>query len=159
MTIDIGRPDLARDRRQTLELERLGWRVLRFWAHQVFTETEVGGCHEGFLRSDAILVVTFITDEEEDGSMGDPASWRNALVAAKGGNEEPIVVLGLLGDAGLPGTACTDGGADDAPRLREFAESFTHGSWASVCEPSYNAFFDEAVAAIDSSCSEFEPAG
>ncbi|RJF74618.1 very short patch repair endonuclease [Deinococcus cavernae] len=30
-----------RDHRQTVELERLGWRILRFWEHEVHTEVEV----------------------------------------------------------------------------------------------------------------------
>ena len=57
---------------------------------------QAGGCNEGFLRDDAILVVTFITDEEDTGSAGNPDSWKQTLVDAKGGNEEAIVVLGLV---------------------------------------------------------------
>jgi len=30
------RTNVERDRRQTVELERLGWRVVRFWEHEVF---------------------------------------------------------------------------------------------------------------------------
>lgn len=32
--------NVARDRRQTLELEALGWKVLRVWEHMIFTELE-----------------------------------------------------------------------------------------------------------------------
>ncbi|MCA9700173.1 MAG: hypothetical protein KC431_21795, partial [Myxococcales bacterium] len=42
----------------------------------------VGTCNDGFLRDDAILVVTFITDEDDDagdGSAGTVDSWRQAL--------------------------------------------------------------------------------
>ncbi len=134
-------------------------RAMEAMSEAVTTQTATAGCHEGFLRDDAILVVTFITDEEDEGSAGNPATWKQTLVDAKHGNEEAIVVLGLLGDAGLAGSPCGPGAADDAPRLREFAESFTRGQWGSVCAPSYNAFFDAAVSVIDTTCDEFVPEG
>ncbi len=34
------RQSVNRDRRQTLELERLGWRVIRIWEHQVYETVE-----------------------------------------------------------------------------------------------------------------------
>ncbi len=84
-----------------------------------------GQCNDGFLRDDAILVVTIITDEEDspsdtvpapplDGSCqpadadpnsaGDPASWYAAVTAAKDGNEDAVVVLSLLGDCDVGGS-------------------------------------------------------
>ena len=53
-------------------------------------------CNAGFLRDDAILVVTFITDENDSNgdSAGTPAGWKQALVSAKNGDENAIVVLG-----------------------------------------------------------------
>jgi len=134
-------------------------RPMQAMVNALTAETAMGGCNEGFLRDDAILVVTFITDEEDGGSMGTPDGWHQALVAAKNGNEEAVVVLGLLGDSGVPGGTCADGQADDAPQLRQFAESFTHGQWGSVCAPSYNAFFEQAVSVIDVSCDDFVPEG
>ena len=44
-------------------------------------------------------------------------------------------------------------------RLRSFAESFTHGAWASVCAADYAPFFIDAVATIDTTCDEFVPEG
>ena len=118
-----------------------------------------GQCNEGFLRKDALLVVTFITDEEDTGkSNGAPVGWNAGLVAAKYGSEKSIVVLGLIGDPDQPNPVCTDG-AEASPRLREFAESFTYGSWGSICSPDYAPFFDAAVSVIDTACSQFEPPG
>lgn len=150
-----------------------------------------GACNEGFLRDDAVLVVTIITDEEDspgdvgqnsmpngecapvdddENSTGDPAAWKAAIVAAKGGNEDAVVVLGLLGDcdaAGTcpgiafdpfdPGAAIT--GAEPAPRLRMFAQSFGYGSIGPVCAPDYSTFFADAVGVIASACSGFVPPG
>ena len=126
-----------------------------------------GGCNEGFLRDDAVLVVTVITDEEDDGdSQGDPMSWHDDLLARKNGNATAVVVLGLLGDTSLPGAVCPPDsvpgstGGEYSPRLISFVESFgDRGLWGSVCAPDYSDFFEQAVALIDTACEEFEPEG
>ena len=148
-----------------------------------------GQCNEGFLRDDAILVVTIITDEEDDpsdvtaappldgscvpadadpNSTGDPVGWKASLVAAKGANEEAVVVLSLIGDCDVggscPGIAqdpVTLGytGAEPAPRLRQFTESFAYGSVGPVCAPDYAPFFTQAVSVIESACDGFVPQG
>jgi hypothetical protein len=124
-----------------------------------------GACNEGFLRDDAVLVVTLISDEEDLFSPGDPPEWFDALVAAKGGDPGAIVVLGLVGDLGQPGSPCdpydpTGVGAQDAARLRTFVQSFAdRGLLGSVCAPDYVPFFGEAVALVDVACDEFEPEG
>jgi hypothetical protein len=127
-----------------------------------------GECNAGFVRDDAILVVTIITDEEEHPgkSPGDPASWKADLIAAKGGNETAVVVLGLVGDTGLPGAVCPpdsipgSSGGEYAPRLRAFVESFgERGFLGSVCEADYGPFFQAAVDVVDHACDEYVPAG
>jgi hypothetical protein len=126
-----------------------------------------GGCNDGFLRDDAVLVVTFITDEEDDmESLGDPTSWHDDLLARKGGNETAIVVLGLVGDTGLPGAVGPPDsipgstGGEYSPRLIAFAESWgMRGLWGSVCSPDYGPFFADAVALVDTACDEYEPEG
>lgn len=122
----------------------------------------VGGCNTGFLRDDAILVVTFITDEDDDpndGSAGTVETWRQALITAKNGDEEAIVMLGLFGDGDLPNPVC--GGLSDAevsPRLRQFLDSWgDKGFFGSICAPDYDDFFQTAVDIIDTTCDEFEP--
>ena len=118
-------------------------------------QTEQNGCHPGFLRDDAILVVTLISDEEETGSPGDPSSWRTDLLALKDNNETAIVVLALSGDAETPGQECTP-----TPKLTQFVDSFgERGFVESVCEPDYGPFFDQAVEVIDYACDNFEPEG
>lgn len=122
-----------------------------------------GQCNEGFLRDDAILVVTFITDEEDapGQSPGDPGDWVQRLVAAKHGDEHAVVVLGIFGDGDRPGSTCAPGGlmgnlgADPGRRLRAFVESFEYGVTGSVCAADYAPFFEQAVRTIDSACDEF----
>lgn len=120
-----------------------------------------GQCNDGFSRSDAILVVTFITDEDDDRSPGDPAAWRDELVAAKGGDESALVVLGLVGDTnvagGLEGGPCLLTDAAPAPRLQQFVRSVPHGSLGSVCAPDYSPFLARAVTEIDAACRAFVP--
>ncbi|MDC0672608.1 hypothetical protein [Nannocystis radixulma] len=140
-----------------------GERPMEAMVAAVSTLNGPGKCNEGFLRKDALLVVTFITDEDDDDvangeSHGNPAGWHAALVAAKYGSEKSIVVLGLIGDPDQPNAVCVQE-AEPSPRLRAFAESFTFGSWGSVCSSDYAPFFDAAVSVIDTACDQFEPPG
>ncbi|MCY1066561.1 hypothetical protein OV090_17430 [Nannocystis sp. RBIL2] len=130
-----------------------------------------GGCNEGFLRDDAILVLVLITDEEDDnidvgeGSPGEPAAWYEAVVAAKRGVPDAAVVLGLVGDSNLPGGLCPpvwdpdEDGGEAAPRLQSFVQMFSGGVIGSVCSTDYTPFFLEAVSVIDTACDTFVPVG
>jgi hypothetical protein len=118
-----------------------------------------GGCNEAFVRQNAILVVTVITDEPDSNSGGDPASWKSALMNAKFNDEAGIVVLGLIGDTDQPMPVCGsmsgNDGASPAPQIRQFVESMQNGVTGSVCAPSYNEFFADAVALIEDTCISF----
>lgn len=113
------------------------------------------GCNAGFSRGDAVLVVTIISDEDDESSPGDVAAWRDALLRAKADNPAAIVVLGLLGDDDAPGgPASCAGAASPAPRLRELVQSFRFGSIGSICADDYTPFFERAVSVIDDACTE-----
>lgn len=127
-------------------------------------------CNDGFLREDAVLVVVMITDEEDEkiydpylgemGSDGEPIDWFNTMVAAKGGNEESIVMLSLVVP---PGTLCPPWGLFEpvpiTERLIEFTEMFTYGFVGDICEPSYADYFAEAMNVVDAACDGFVPPG
>jgi hypothetical protein len=129
--------------------------------------TPAFACNEGFFRDDAILVVTFVTDEDDaagDGSAGTVEGWRQALIAAKNGDPNAVVVLGLFGDGDMVDPICTSfdsqsgNGAEPSPRLREFTESWgDKGIAGSICAPSYDQFFEQAVSVIDTTCEDFIP--
>jgi len=133
----------------------------------VTSSTDAYACNEGFLRDDAILVVTFITDEDDapsDGSSGTVEGWKQALVSAKFGDESAIVVLGLFGDNDQPNAICPPfdpdaaSGAEPSPRLKQFVDAFgDHGVAGSVCADSYQQFFLDAVGIIDTTCEEYVP--
>ncbi|MFY0535767.1 hypothetical protein [Nannocystis pusilla] len=118
-------------------------------------QTQAGGCHPGFLRDDAVLVVTMISDEQENGSPGTPQSWYDDLLALKGGNETAIVMLSLNGDAETAGQECIP-----TAKMTEFVGYFgERGIIDSICAPDYSPFFQEAVGVIDYACDEFVPPG
>ncbi len=121
-----------------------------------FQQNQPGACNEGFLRDDALLVITIITDEPDTNSQGIPGGWAANVIAAKKGDQKRVVVLSLLTDPEQPNPVCSEQHAP-APLLREFTESFTNHIIASVCEPNYSEFFAQAVGLIDNACCEFEP--
>jgi hypothetical protein len=101
-----------------------------------------------------------IGDEDDGVSGGDPTAWRDALVRAKGGHEDSIVFLGLIGSdasTGATATCAEDDDADPAPRLRSLIQSFPHGSVGDICSPEYAPFFAQTVSVIDTACTEFDP--
>jgi hypothetical protein len=121
---------------------------------QAVTEgtSAVATCNDGFLRDDAILVVTFITDEDDDaadGSSGSAAEWYDTLVQAKNGDPTAVVMLGIYG----PGSC-----AESSARLDSFMDMWgDQGLKGDVCASNYESFFTEAVRLIDPTCDGFIP--
>lgn len=118
------------------------------------------GCNEGFLRDDAILVLTVISDANPWSGhldMDVPVEvWHDAIVQAKGGNEDAVVVIGMFPDGDLPGGQCLKGNE----HYKQFVDSFgDQGFFGSVCAPDYIQTFLQAVATIDSTCDDFVPEG
>ncbi|MCB9568848.1 MAG: hypothetical protein H6710_16805 [Myxococcales bacterium] len=105
-----------------------------------------GGCNEGFLRDDAILVVTFISDDPNVEDLNTAQQTHDALVAAKGGDEDRIVMLGLIP---IPEDGCGKGGAHWAQMISLFGERGIKGP---VCSNDYNGFFLDAVSTILDTC-------
>jgi hypothetical protein len=123
-------------------------------------ESDPGGCNAGFLRNDAILVVTIITNTDDSESLDGPQAWYDEILARKNGNEASVVMLGFFpGDAFRPsssGVICNVIAAiNRAPRLDEFVNLFTHHQVASVCEADYGPYFEAAVENIDLACDDF----
>lgn len=67
--------NVERDRRQTVELERIGWRVLRFWEHEIFENS-----------SDAVMRIKSALAKSETQSIGD--EWRVVCVEPLESNME-----------------------------------------------------------------------
>ncbi len=116
--------------------------------------TAPGGCNEGFLRRDALLVVVVITDER-DKTDGDPAQWFTDLVAIKSGIETNIVMLSVIVNAASTMT-CASGVAD---KIESMTNMFTNGFVGDICSPPFDMFFTQAISVIENACDGFTPPG
>jgi hypothetical protein len=137
-------------------------------AEAVTTQSQAGACNDGFVRDDAILVVTFISDDypvpntaDNASTVGSPQEWYDAVVSAKNGKPENVVMLGIINTADA---ACVSGAGEPivhpTERFVEFVELFAdRGLTGNICSSDYNAFFEQAVGLIDTACDEFEPEG
>jgi len=115
-----------------------------------------GGCNDGFLRKDALLAVVVLNGDQDNGTVGTPQDWYDALVVAKKGNEEAIVTLVLSNDDELPDGVCEYDPIGPNP-LRLFAEAAAHGRFESICVPSYIPVLKETAATIIEQCSLLIP--
>lgn len=118
---------------------------------------QADGCNAGFLRDDALLVVTFVSDDPNYEDAGEPQDWYDAVVAAKNGDPGGVVVLGLT-----PDWAGCQSGSPKGSHWSEFVSMWNdnglHGNVCSSAED-YVVFFEAAVSTIAQACDVFEPPG
>ena len=115
------------------------------------------GCNAGFLLPDALLVVTLITDGEDQKSWTTPADWYEALVAAKG-DPDSVVMLAILSqyyDQTPPPGCGYDN--DGKQKLRTLIDMFPYHTEGNTCAPTYVPFFEQAVGLVDEACDSFIP--
>jgi hypothetical protein len=111
-----------------------------------------GGCNNGFLRPDALLMVTFITTTGDPGgggplaSDGTPAEWAQAVIDAKHGDDRSIVMLNI----GY--TECTE-----YHGLCRLTEMFPLHVLETYDADDYGTAFAEAANLVDVACEEFVP--
>src|SRR5690606_10132320 len=115
-----------------------------------------GGCNAGFLRDDALLVVVAIQDTWDQFSEGTAQDWADALVAAKGGDADAIVLLVISSDTDTPDGLCGNNHPGDH-KLRTWTELMPHGLFRSACAKDYVPFFAEAATMITDQCDVFVP--
>ena len=113
------------------------------------------GCNQGFLRDDALLVVTLISDVFEQDSSGPAWAWQKALMDAKHQDGEAFQLLVITTDHDIVGGLCGEKLIGSVNRLRTFVEIVPHGKIGSICAESYGPFFDEAVAEVVQRCESF----
>jgi hypothetical protein len=116
----------------------------------------MGGCNEGFLRDDALLVISFVSDDPNREDTGMPADWYMSVLDAKGGNLTSVVVLGLT----PAWDECPGNGDPKGAHWAEFIEMWgDKGIHGSVCGTAndYVTFFQSAVGTIEQACDEYIP--
>jgi hypothetical protein len=118
-----------------------------------------GGCNEGFIREDALLVVTFLTDNSDSISPFEPEDWAHELRKVKGFDDDAIVILGLIPDGYEESNVCGGPGAGNyLPPLNTLLTLFPHTVLGSCCADDYIPFFEEAADMVLDACNAYFPA-
>jgi hypothetical protein len=115
------------------------------------------GCNAGFLRDDALLVVTLIDTYGDLWSDGWPFTWNWTLTDKKGGDPDAFVLLAIQHDYYLQGGFCEPYTDNAQYRLHEFADEVEHGVKGSTCAPNYAPYFAEAAAIAIEQCELLVP--
>ena len=118
-------------------------------------------CNSGFLRDDALLVVTIIADSYDNDSLGTVDEWIEALRASKGYDDDAFALLLLTTDVDVDYQQLCYPNQFIQPknRLRLLAEGVEHNFIGSICLEDYAPFFAEHVGAIVDLCDDFIPPG
>jgi hypothetical protein len=115
-----------------------------------------GGCNDGFLRDDALLMVTLISNTfdygpKPGGSKGTPDSWAAAVLKAKNDDPDAIVMFSIL-DPGKP--EC-----DPLDQTCQMVKKFPYSLLADVFADDYGPAFEQATTLITDACADFVPPG
>lgn len=104
-------------------------------------------CNGGFLRDDALLVVTLLHDTRDFASEGYPTQWATRLVEIKHGDPDAVMVLALSNDSDEPGSVCPLPGpkGEWSNELRRLTQKLPHARFGSICLPEYGPFFADAL--------------
>ena len=113
--------------------------------------TGPGGCNEGFLRKDALLVVILVSNTIDPASEGTPASWAQAVIDAKGGDAASVVMFYI----GPPSLEWCEAQKDN--RLCQLVEHFPYRAVEYCLEEDYGPGFEAAMELVDEACSSFIP--
>jgi hypothetical protein len=118
----------------------------------------VAGANADFLRNDAVLFITAITDEDEELLGTDVDTIVQQIVGAKG-DIKNVVFLGVGGGSDCDGPY---GGAIPADNLKAVTDQFVaadRGVWWDLCQGDLEGAFEAAIDVLDGACHEFVPPG
>ena len=114
------------------------------------------GCNANFIRDDALLIIVMLTDEN-DSSNTSEAQWFQAVVDAKG-TEENVVVLSLIWKDSW--NNCSNAFSEaNGTQIEAFTQMFTNHAVGNICDNSYAGFFADTIPTIEGACENFEPIG
>ena len=116
-----------------------------------------GGCNGGFLRDDALLMVTMISSSYDEpnsptGSPGAPETWRAELLATKAEDPSSIVMFSIMDAAYAPGCHPKD-------RMCQLVRTFPYSLITDVEGDTYDTSFAAAAGLVDAACEGFVPPG
>ncbi len=112
-----------------------------------------GGCNNGFLRKDALLMVTLISSSMDYGggglhSKGTPEEWAQAVLDAKQGDPNAVVFLNIL----IKDCPPQDG-------LCKMVQMFPNRVIEDVDVKDFGPAFDKATGLVEAACAGFVPPG
>jgi len=109
-----------------------------------------GGCNNGFLRKDALLMVTFIATnpDEESASKGTPAEWAQAVIDAKRGDDKSVVMLSIFRD---------EAQWKPSDRIGTLVKMFPYSHLESALVADYGPAFAKAASLVETACAGFTP--
>ncbi len=122
-----------------------------------------------FRRSDALLVVLYITDEDDQSQLEagadcvmEPVTLYTQLYeqAVLKGNVTAGVFIAISGPETESCSSVGLGSASAAPRLHEFVNHWgPRGHWSNLCDGNFPAALGSALDAIEFGCDGFDPEG
>jgi hypothetical protein len=108
-----------------------------------------GGCNAGFLRKDALLMVTFIsTTSDSKQSEGTPDTWAQAVIDAKKGDDKSVVMLSILN---------TEAQWKPSDRIGTLVKLFPYHHLEDALTADYGPAFVEAASLVETACAGFTP--
>lgn len=109
---------------------------------------EPGGCNNGFLRDDALLMVTFIATNPDEDSAGTPDKWAQAVIDAKHGDDKSVVMLSILN---------TEAQWKPWDRVGTLVKLFPYHYLEDALTADYGPAFVEAAGLVETACAGFTP--
>lgn len=122
--------------------------------------TEPTGCNAGFLRDDALLVVSIIDNTADEQSLSSAWTQYDKVIEAKNEDPNAVVMLAITafppkeGEPPPPDCLVDD---FDGNLWVSLLEMFPYHLRGNACADSYALFFDDAVSMIDKACASFVP--
>lgn len=118
-----------------------------------------GGCNEGFLREDALLVIALITENWDDSKSYAKQQYEAILAAKK--DPSAVVLLAVVPEVleegePLPPPGCAYKVSPPRPYAELFSK-FPYTVYGDTCAPSYAPFFAAATDKIGEACGSFIP--
>ena len=112
-----------------------------------------GGCNPGFLRDDALLMLTFIQINSDSGggglnSEGYAKDWAKAVLDAKHGDPESVVILTFVDPSWEP-----------YDQIWKMATMFPFVKLGNAYPPDYGPAFAEAATLVEAACAGFVAPG
>ncbi len=117
---------------------------------------KLGGCNPGFLRDDALLMVTFIaSNPDQKQSEGTPSQWAKAVIDAKHGDDKSVVMFNIGGcDCGP-----YEGECHPFDRLCTLTTMFPYHHRIDVLTEPVGPGFAKAADLVETACAGFVPPG